>query len=121
SPIFSAGLLGRARTGGPGPRHPRRVSRPPAQCRRRRTVVNLVVWSFVVALTPVVLGSAWKLVFGTLHWIALGPSRGFQDAEPWDPPRPLNFDPPSSCIAMAGRTSGPGTGRSWVPNQGRSC
>ena len=77
-------------------------------------MVNLVVWSFVIALTPVVLGSAWKLVLGTLHWIARGHARAFAAAEPWGPPRPLNFDPPSGYIAMAGRTSGPGTGRSWV-------
>ncbi|HZW29801.1 MAG TPA: hypothetical protein VFF52_03785 [Isosphaeraceae bacterium] len=34
-------------------------------------MVDLVFWSFVVALTPVVLGSAWKLILGTLHGIAL--------------------------------------------------
>ena len=48
-------------------------------------MVNLVLGSFVIALTPVALGSAWKLVSGTLHWIALGLSRAFADAEPWGP------------------------------------
>ena len=48
-------------------------------------MVNLVFWSFVLVLTPVALGSAWRLVSGTLRWIALGLSRAFADAEPWGP------------------------------------
>jgi hypothetical protein len=79
-------------------------------------VVNLVFWSFAVALTPVAMGLAWKLVSEIPHWIALGLSRAFEDAEPWGPLRPLNFDPPSGCIAMTGKTSRRGTGRSWTTN-----
>jgi hypothetical protein len=75
-------------------------------------VVNLVFGSFVVALTPVVVGLAWKLASGIPHWIALGLSRAFEDVRRGGPPGPLNFDPPSGCIAMARRTSCPGTGRS---------
>lgn len=79
-------------------------------------VVNLVFWSFAVALTPIALGLAWKLISEIPHWIALGLSRVFEDAEPWGPPRPLNLDPPSGCIAKAGRTSRPRTARSRTPN-----
>jgi hypothetical protein len=31
---------------------------------RRRAVVDLVQWSFAIALTPIVLGLAWRLIFG---------------------------------------------------------
>jgi hypothetical protein len=84
-------------------------------------VVNLVFWSFVITLTPVVLGSVWKLVYGISHWMVLGLSRAWMSAEPWGPPRPLNFNPPSGSMAMAGGLLRPGTGRSWVPNRGGSC
>jgi hypothetical protein len=34
-------------------------------------VIDFVLWSFVIALTPVALGLAWKLIrMG--HWIGLG-------------------------------------------------
>ena len=72
---------------------------------------NFVVWSFVVALTPVALGWAWKLAAGISHRIALGYARAFEDVESWGPHRPLNFDPPSGYIAMTGRISGTRTGR----------
>jgi hypothetical protein len=48
-------------------------------------VVNLVFWSLVFAMTPVALGSAWRLVSGTLRWIALGFSRAFADSQTWGP------------------------------------
>ncbi len=70
---------------------------------------NLMFWSWVVALTPITLDLAWRLVSGIPHWIALGLSRIIVDVKSWASPRPLNFDPPWGWIAMAGRTSSPRT------------
>jgi hypothetical protein len=44
-------------------------------------VVNLVFGSFVVALTPVVLGLAWKLAAGISHGIAVVFTGCWEDAE----------------------------------------
>jgi hypothetical protein len=54
-------------------------------------MVDLVLWSFVIALTPVVLGLAWKLVSGIGNWIGLVISGPFEEAEPWEPLRPLSL------------------------------
>jgi hypothetical protein len=62
---------------------------------------SLATWSIVLALTPVVLGVAWKLVFGMSHAITLGLSQAF--AEGLGRPRALNFNHPSGCVAMADR------------------
>jgi hypothetical protein len=70
-------------------------------------VFNLVIWSFVVALIPVVVGSVWRLVAGLLHWITLGLSRALENAEPWGISHSLRLDPPSGCIEMARRASRP--------------
>jgi hypothetical protein len=40
---------------------PRALSRG---CRKRRTMLDLVVWSFVLVLTPVALGFAFKVIVG---------------------------------------------------------
>jgi hypothetical protein len=74
-------------------------------------VIDLVLWSFVLALAPVALGLSWKLISGIGRLIGLGLSRAFEGAEQWRSLRPLSFDPPSSSISMAGRTPCPGTGR----------
>jgi hypothetical protein len=48
----------------------------------RRKLLDLVLWSFVVALTPVVLGLAWKRIPWVVDENGLGLSRAFADAEP---------------------------------------
>jgi hypothetical protein len=62
-----------------------------------------VFWSFVIALTPVALGLAWKLVSGIGNWIGLVISRPFEADEQWGALRPLSFYPPSGCLSTAGR------------------
>ena len=56
-------------------------------------MVDFVLWSFVIALTPVALGLAWKLVSGIGNWIGLVISGPFEKEEPWEPLRPLSSDP----------------------------
>jgi hypothetical protein len=82
-------------------------------------MVDLVFWSFVVALTPVALGLAWKLVSGIGNWIGLVISRPFEDDEQWGPLRPLSFNPPSGSISVAGMTPGLEAGRSAAPSRRR--
>jgi hypothetical protein len=38
-------------------------------------VFDLVFWSFVIAVTPLALGLAWKLIVQVGNWIVLGFSR----------------------------------------------
>jgi hypothetical protein len=83
-------------------------------------VVTLVVWSFVMALTPVALGLALNLVAGILRAV-LGLPRAFQDGNAWGPPHRLNFDAPSGCISWSGTTSWPETGRSRAPGRRVPC
>ena len=75
-------------------------------------MLDLVLWSFVIALTPVALGLAWKLISRVGDLIGLGLSRAFEDAKQWRPLHPLSFSPPSGSLSTAGRTPCPGTGRS---------
>jgi hypothetical protein len=69
-------------------------------------VVDLALWSFVIALTPGALGLAWKLISRVGDLIGLGLSRAFEDAQQW---RPLRLNPSSGSISTAGRTPCPGT------------
>ena len=66
---------------------------------------NLMFWLWVVALTPITLDLAWRLVSGIPHWIIVGLSRVGVDADPSAPRRPLEFDPTCGCIAMTSGTS----------------
>jgi hypothetical protein len=79
-------------------------------------VIWLVLWSFVLAITPVALGLTWKLISGIGRLIGLRRSRVFEGAEQWRSLRPLSFDPPSSSLSMAGSTPRPGTGQSLAPD-----
>jgi len=73
-------------------------------------VIDLVLWSFVLALTPVALGLTWKLISRVGDLFGLRPSRACQDAEQWRLVRPLNFNPPSGSISVACRGPFTGTG-----------
>jgi hypothetical protein len=77
-------------------------------------VLDLVLWSFVIALTPVALGLAWKLISGIGDRISLGPSRAFESVEQPSRLRAVNFNLPSGSISMAGKTPGPGAGWLWA-------
>jgi hypothetical protein len=74
-------------------------------------VIELVLWSFVIALTPWALGLAWMPISGIGHLIGLGLSRALESAEQWRSLRPLRIDPPSSSISMTGTIPCPGSGR----------
>ena len=47
-------------------------------------MIWLVLWSFVLAITPVVLGLTWKLISGMAPCIGLGLSRFFEGGDLWD-------------------------------------
>jgi hypothetical protein len=67
-------------------------------------MVDLVLWSFGLALAPVALGLTWKLVCGIGNWIGHEISRLFEVDEQLDPLRSLSFNPPSGSFSTAGRT-----------------
>lgn len=51
-------------------------------------MLGLVLWSFVLALTPVALGLTWRLVFGVWKWAGSWPSQAYVDADRWGPAHP---------------------------------
>ena len=57
-------------------------------------MIWLVLWSFVISLTPVALGLAWKLTSGIGRWIGLRLAQAFEGYERWRPLHPLSSDPP---------------------------
>jgi hypothetical protein len=59
-------------------------------------VVDLVLWSFVIAMTPVALGLAWKLISGLGAWIGRGLSRAFEDVKQWRSLRHVSFNKQST-------------------------
>jgi hypothetical protein len=68
------------------PASPAEAGESPAVARRkgrRRAVVDLVLASFVVALTPMVLGLAWNLISGIGDRIDRAIARASESAEPW--------------------------------------
>jgi hypothetical protein len=75
-------------------------------------VIGLVYWSFVVALTPLALGLAWKLVLGIQHATAHEFARVFEHAEPRGMFRPEAWDPPSGSLAVTGECPWRGAARS---------
>jgi hypothetical protein len=72
-------------------------------------VIDLVFWSFVIALTPLAPSLIWELFSGLKDWIGRGVARAFADAEPWGSFRPVSFSQSSGCISVVGRRSGPRT------------
>jgi hypothetical protein len=80
-------------------------------------VIDFVVGSFVIALTPVALGVAWKLVSGVGYVIGRGLSGAFETAEQWGSLHRRNLNRRLGPIALAGRTPCPGNGPSWASNR----
>ena len=62
---------------------------------------NLVLWSFVVAITPVAFGLTWKLISGVGDLVALRLSQALDNARAWGHPHTLHFDSPSVCLSRA--------------------
>jgi hypothetical protein len=76
-------------------------------------VLDLVLWSFVVALAPVALGLLWRFIYGVGSEL----SRTFEGAKQWGALPPFGFDRPSSSNLVTGRTQRPGTGRALASNR----
>jgi hypothetical protein len=77
----------------------------------------LVLGSFVIALTPVALGLAWKLTFAIGRRIGLELALAVASAERSTSLHLLRFDPRSSSLSVTGRTRRLRTGRSWAPER----
>jgi hypothetical protein len=77
-------------------------------------VSELVIWSFMVVLTPVALGMAWKLTAGIGKWTGVGLSSAFGVTEPRRIPCRLDIYPPRDPLGMAGRMPRPCAGRTWT-------
>src|SRR5262249_41415020 len=99
---------------------PGRANRPPVQRGRRHTVVELVHWSFVIALTWLALDLAWRLFSLIGTWIGGGFSRLSKDDEPWGPLYTTNRHRASCYVPMHGRTPSIEPARSLPPNRWRS-
>jgi hypothetical protein len=80
---------------------------PSGSKERGRTMFSLATWSIVLALTPLVLSAAWKLVFGISHAITLGFTEAYEYGDGWGSPPTLNFNHPSGCVAVANRRLSP--------------
>jgi hypothetical protein len=73
-------------------------------------MLNLVIWSSILALTPLALlalGLAWKLIARAGDWMDLGNSAAFFEIEPRRPLCSPNHDPLSRSRSMAGKTPRP--------------
>jgi hypothetical protein len=65
-------------------------------------VLNLVLWSFVIALIPAAQGLGWRLIIGIGSGIGREPSRAVEDAEQPRRLRSLN-PPPAIGFDLEGR------------------
>ena len=63
---------------------------------------DLVRWSFVVALTPLALSLAWRLILLIANSIAVGLARPSLDDEPGGPHQTVTRQPTPSSISLSG-------------------
>lgn len=68
-------------------------------------MIDLVIWSFVMALAPVAVGLAWKGISGVLGWIELGLLGAFGGAGPASSPV-LTLRPGQSGLHSPARAGG---------------
>jgi hypothetical protein len=76
---------------------------------RSQAVIDLLLWSFVLALAPVAIGLSWKLVSAVGHQI----SEAFMHALRWEDMRPWSLDLPSGPRLSRGRTPCTESGVAW--------
>lgn len=76
-------------------------------------MVKLVVASFVIALTPVVLDLAWRLAAGIGDWIGQTPAAA-GEAKPWESTLSVKRMRASSCLSVPAAVPGPGAAQSWA-------
>jgi hypothetical protein len=74
-------------------------------------MLDFVIWSFAIALTPTALLLASTLFSCASDWIGRLFSWGFERFEQRGPGPRFNTDPPSVCIAMDSRRSSRTRGR----------
>jgi hypothetical protein len=72
------------------------------KCGRRRAVVDLVRWSFMMALTPLALGLVWELISWIGNRIVLAPARPSVKDEPRRRPHTINCQCTSGYISASG-------------------
>ena len=97
-----------------------RFGESPAGVRRkkgRRAVFDLVLASFVLALTPMALDLVWRLATGIGDWIDRGFTRAADETESGGSLLPLNQILPSSCLSAAAGIPCPDAARSWGSNR----
>jgi hypothetical protein len=46
-------------------------------------MATFVLWSFVIALTPVAVGLTWKLIAGAADWVVTGFPHAPEDSGRW--------------------------------------
>jgi hypothetical protein len=80
-------------------------------------VVELLHWSFVMALTCLALDLAWRLVSMVGNWIGGGLSRPAEDHNPWGPRDTRYLHRTSSYGAVRGRVSSVETVRPHLPRR----
>jgi hypothetical protein len=75
-------------------------------------VIDLVLWSFVIALTPVALGLTGALISRLVDWAALGSTQAFEEPDGWGRRSTANLHLSSVSVSMTGRVPSPNAGRS---------
>jgi hypothetical protein len=81
-------------------------------------MLDLVLWSFLIALTTMASGLAWRQISGVVDVMGDGLSRAIEDPEPWRSPRLLSSNLASGSISRAGKAPGTETGRSFATSRG---
>ena len=81
---------------------------------------DLVLWSFMIALTCMALQLAWRLVFLIANSIGHGLARPSEENEPWGPPHTTNPHRAPSYVLRPGRIPSMEAPRSLSPGRRRS-
>jgi hypothetical protein len=68
-------------------------------------MLDLILWSFMIALTPWALGLGWKLLVDVRQLPGIGPSRDLEVAERMATLSSLKLKPLSTSGSNAGRAS----------------
>jgi hypothetical protein len=83
-------------------------------------VVELLHWSFVIALTCMALDLVRRLISAFGHWIGRELLQLSEDDEPWGPPRTTSRHSASCYVPISGTSPSLKTARSLAPDRRRS-
>jgi hypothetical protein len=78
-------------------------------------MLDFVLWSFAIALTPWALSLAWKLISGVRDLNSFRQSPALQESKRRSPLYSLNLNPLSSSGSMPGRVPRSGTRQISAP------